>query len=310
MWLLDLQAESGDPELRARWQRWLDASPDHRQAWQAMESFSARMRQLPPGLGHAALSPGKSRRRALKTLAVLLGAGGSAWLAQESGQLPRFTADLRTGPGERRQVTLADGSLIELNADTALDVDFSAASRRLVLHRGEILITTAPDPAGRPFYVEAPQGRARALGTRYSVRTGSGHGAVFTHVAVYAGAVSIEPRRGSAATEPLVLQAGQQTHFNDLEAAAPTPARPAGVAWTRGILVAEDMPLAAFVEEFSRLTGRSVHCDNTLADLKISGTYPLSDADAALDLLAAALGLRLERRQRWWGRVEARFSPA
>lgn len=308
MWLIDLQADSDNTELRARWQRWLNASPEHRAAWRAIEAFGARMRAVPPALGHAALAPGKSRRRALKTLAVLLGAGGSAWLAHESGQIPRLMADLRTGPGERRQVTLADGSTLELNADTAVDVHFDAGSRRLVLHRGEILIATAPDTA-RPFFVDAPQGRARALGTRYSVRTGSGTDGALTHVAVYEGSVSIEPRQAGQAA-PLILRAGQQTHFSEFEAHTPTAARAADTAWTRGILIAEDMPLATFTAELSRLTGQAVRCDASLAALKVSGTYPLANPDAVLDLLAAALQLRLERRRRWWGGLEARLSPA
>lgn len=304
LWLLDLQADGDNPELRARWQRWLDASPEHRQAWMAMEAFGARMRQVPPALGRAALAPGKSRRRALKVLAVLLGAGGSTWLVRESGQIPVLTADLRTGPGERRELTLADGSRVELNADTALDVQFEAGARRLELHRGEILITTAADAARRPFFVDAPQGRARALGTRYSVRAEG----TLTHVAVYEGAVMIEPRSGKAAG--LTLQAGQQTRFSEFAAETPTVAREADTAWTRGILVAEDMPLAHFAAELSRLTGRTVRCDASLATLKVSGTYPLADPDAVLDLLAAALQIRLERRRRWWGGAETRLSPA
>lgn len=308
MWLLELQADGDNAELRARWQRWLESAPEHRHAWQALEAFGERMGRLPPALAHAALAPGKSRRRTIKALAVLMGVGGSAWLARESGQLPLISADLRTAPGERRTVTLADGSLVELNADTALDLRFDAQVRRLVLHRGEILVTTAPDPANRPFFVDAPQGRARALGTRYSVRTGSGEDGVLTHVAVYEGRVVIEPRNGTAAA--LTLDAGQQTRFSDRTTEAPTAVAASASAWTRGMLVAEDMPLAAFVAELSRLSGRTVRCDPALNALTVSGTYPLSDPDAVLDLLAAAHGLQLELRRRWWGDVEARLSPA
>ncbi|WP_200176918.1 FecR domain-containing protein [Ectothiorhodospira shaposhnikovii] len=310
MWLLELQADGDNAELRARWQHWLESSPEHRYAWQAVEAFGERMGRLPPALAHAALSPGKSRRRAIKALAVLIGVGvgGGTWLAREAGQLPLLTADLRTAPGERRTVTLTDGSLLTLNTDTALDLRFGAQSRLLVLHRGEILVTTAPDPANRPFFVDAPQGRARALGTRYSVRTGSGQDGALTHVAVYEGSVVIEPRSDKAAA--LTLHAGQQTRFSDQAAEAPTAVAASTSAWARGILVAEDMPLDAFVAELSRLTGRTVRCDSSLNTLKVSGTYPLSDPDAVLDLLAAAHGLQIELRRRWWGGVEARLSPA
>ncbi|THF66189.1 DUF4880 domain-containing protein [Pseudothauera nasutitermitis] len=307
LWLVELQAGGDDAELRVRWQRWYDTSAEHRQAWERIEAFGASLRQLPPTLAHAALAPRASRRRALKALALLLGAGGGAWLVAESRHLPALTADLRTGRGERRQIALEDGSRIDLNVDTALDLRFDGQIRRLVLHQGEIHIVTAPDPQGRPFFVDTPQGRARALGTRYIVRTGADEAE--TRVAVHAGTVAIEPANGEQAA-PVLLPAGQQTRFTTHAVQPATAAREKDAAWTRGILVAEDMPLPAFTAELARLTGRALRCDPALAHLKVSGTYPLADPEAVLDLLAAALPVRLERRKRWWGNVETRLSPA
>ncbi|THF54880.1 FecR domain-containing protein [Pseudothauera rhizosphaerae] len=304
LWLIELQADGDNPELRARWRRWHDAAPEHRQAWARIEAFGASLRQLPPVLAHAALAPRKSRRRALKALGLLLAGGGAAWIAADSPRLPTLLAAQRTGRGERRHIVLADGSRIDLNADSALDIRFDAEVRHLILHEGEIHVLTAPDPAGRPFFVDTPHGRAQALGTRFTVRTGAA-----SHVAVHAGAVAIHPRHAPDA-EPLVLTAGQQARFTDRAAGPPTPASEADAAWTRGILVAEDMPLPVFIAELARLSGRPLQCDPALAALKVSGTYPLADPERVLDLLAAALPVRVLRRRRWWGGEAYEVVPA
>lgn len=305
LWLIELRAEGDDPDLRGRWQHWHDAAPEHRQAWAQIEAFGTGLRQVPPLLARATLAPQAPRRRALKTLGLVLAAGSTAWFAGGSRQLPILLASHRTGPGERRALTLADGSELHLNAGSALDVHLDGAFRRLVLHVGEIHITTAPDPASRPFFVDTPQGRAQALGTRFTVRVD----AAGSQVAVYSGAVAIHPRLAGDAA-PLVLGAGQQARFSDTTAGSPATAGETDTAWRRGMLVADETPLPAFIAELGRLTGRSLSCAPSLAGLKVTGTYPLADPDAVLELLTRALPIRVERQRSWWTGTRYAIKPA
>ncbi|MBW7900091.1 MAG: FecR domain-containing protein [Rhodocyclaceae bacterium] len=308
LWLIELQDDAGNPELRARWQRWHDASPEHREAWAKLEAFGASLRQMPASLTQAALAPRKpARRRAVKALALLIAGGGAALLAVGPQNIPIHLAGQRTGAGERRRIVLDDGSRIDLNADSALDIHFNGSERRLHLHAGEIHVATAPDDARRPFFVDTPHGRAQALGTRFTVRTGDGKDG--SRVAVYEGSVAIRPRLATDA-EPLILAAGRQGSFGERATGPAGAANEADAAWTRGILVAEDTPLPAFIAELARLSGRPMHCDPALAALKVSGTYPLADPDAVLALLARALPIRIERRQRWWGAARHEILPA
>lgn len=308
LWLIELQSDADNPELRARWQHWHDASPENRQAWMRIESFAGQLREMPAALAHAALAPQRSRRRALKALGLLLTAGGAGWLVMDSRQLPILLASQRTSPGERRQITLEDGSRVDLNSESALDIHFDGISRQLILHAGEIHIVTAPDPAGRPFFVDTPQGRAHALGTRFTVRSDqeTEHASL---VSVYAGAVAIQPRH-NAGKEALILSAGQQASFTELAVMPPGPANESKAAWTRGILVAEDMPLTTFIAELARQSGRKLECDPALAHLKISGTYPLADPGRILEFLARTLPVRIQTRQHWWGTTQYRLQPA
>ncbi|MDF3833997.1 FecR domain-containing protein, partial [Cupriavidus basilensis] len=179
-WLLALQAEDATSATRLAWQRWVDAHPDHARAWQRIEAVNDRLRQLSSpvasAVAHAALAPPRTRtrREAVKTLALLLFAGGVGWMAEERAPWREWAADERTGVGERRAVTLADGTVVSLNTDSAIDVRFSAGERRVRLIGGEILVVTGKDgkngTAPRPFVVQTEHGEMQPLGTRFSVR--------------------------------------------------------------------------------------------------------------------------------------------
>lgn len=118
---------------------------------------------------------------------MLLATGACSWLAVEQLPYRPMLAQQRTGLRERRSLQLDDGSHLQLNADTALDIRFDAKQRLIQLYRGEILIDTDRDPARRPFIVDTGEGRVRALGTRFSVRQLAGR----TRVGVLQAAVQV-----------------------------------------------------------------------------------------------------------------------
>jgi RNA polymerase sigma factor (sigma-70 family) len=244
----------------------------------------------------ATLTPPRSvaRRRAVGTLVVLF-AGGAAWSLREEAGWRQWVADHRTGAGERRTVLLDDGTTLVLNTASAVNVVYTATQRRLRLIAGEVLITTARDAAARPFLVETAQGEAQALGTRYSVRLHDGA----TDVAVFEGTVRLTPRH--AAGQAQVLQAGQQARFTADAIAAPRLADPQSTAWTEGFIVAKGMRLADFLAELGRHSPHALSCDPAVADLRVSGSYPLNDIDKVLDTLSAMLSLQVETVTRFWG---------
>lgn len=305
-WLLTLQAEAGDAGVMARWQQWLIASDDHRRAWTQVEAFATRLQGLPSPLAHATLAAPASlqRRQAVKTLALLVFAGGAAVVVEQRTPWRRWMADRQTGTGERAAATLDDGTRVELNAGTAIDIRFSDGERRLRLVDGEILITTARDPlaaAGqdaRPFIVETGQGAIRALGTRFSVRRFDG-ATPESRVAVYEGAVELRPRGGGLQR----LDAGQQSAFTGTAIGPVMPADENATAWVRGMIVAQEMSLADFLAELGRHRPGHLGCDPALAALPVTGTYPLADTDKVLDMLQVTLPVRLHMRTRYWVRL-------
>ncbi|HEM7895858.1 TPA: FecR domain-containing protein, partial [Burkholderia cepacia] len=225
--------------------------------------------------------------------------GGAAWMAEPARRAAIWPADLRTAVGERRTVTLADRTVVVLDTDTALDVRFDAAARGLRLLRGTIMVTSSHDdrvPA-RPLVVATAQGELRPLGTRFAVRQRDGA----TRVEVFAGAVRVQP--DDAAAGARVIAAGEGADFTRDAIGVQAPLDAYASAWTGGMLVASRMRLADLVAELDRYRRGSLRCDAAVADLRVSGTYPLDDPARVLDTLKATLPIDVHYLTRYWATV-------
>ncbi|MFL9922927.1 FecR domain-containing protein [Herbaspirillum lusitanum] len=300
-WLMRLQSEQVSEADHQALRQWLAASPEHVAAWARVEALRSMMQPLPQGVLSNTMQRVNrhSRRRALGILSVIV-ALPATWLAWRERPWEQVMADLHTTVGERRSVQLPDGTTLVLNSHSAVNVLFNDKERRIRLLAGEILITTAPDPATvhRNFLVETPQGLARALGTRFSVRRLDGD----SLVRVFEGAVEIQ---NHAPAQKLVLQARQQSRFGPDGIAAATPADPDLLMWERGMLVAKDMRLADLLAELSRYRRGILRCDPEVARLRVSGAFPLNDIDLSLRLLTETMPIRLHSVSRYWITVAA-----
>jgi transmembrane sensor len=284
-WLTRLSERELSDTERAEWECWKVSTPERGRAWGRAQLLQSKFGGLPPSLAMSALDRPSSpqRRAALGKLAMILAilpAGWGSWKLAESRQ---WSADYHTAVGQRRELTLADGSHITLNTDTAIDVLFDANQRLIHLREGEILVQTAPDisPLARPFLVSTRQGRMQALGTQFTVRELQSR----THLAVLEGAVQVEladNRQGS----PLIINAGQRTDFSSDTFGLVTATDRYIGAWAQGMLMADKMRLADFVAELTRYRRGFVRLDPAIADLRISGAYPISDTQRTLNMLA------------------------
>ncbi|MFZ4874176.1 FecR domain-containing protein [Janthinobacterium sp. Mn2066] len=298
-WHVECKSGTADP---AALQSWLAASAEHARAWTLLQRMDGQLGEIPATLALPALQAAQARRRAAaKVLALLVAAGGGIWLGQAG--LPAtpwqaWTAALRTAPGQRRHVRLADGGSLELNTGSAADIDYTASSRRIRLHEGEIMLTTAPDP--RPFLVETQHGVIRALGTRFGVRCDGASSivSVFEH--------AVEVRCASANDAVHRIEAGQQLRFFASGAENTTTIAAHQDSWLQGMLVAADWPLQRLVDELSRYRRGHLACDPLIAHRPVTGTYRLDDIDAALASLCASHRLQVTYFTRYWATVSAR----
>ncbi|SFX22336.1 FecR family protein [Janthinobacterium lividum] len=298
-WHVELQCGGADP---AALQAWRDASAEHERAWELLQRMDGQLGAIPAALAMPALQAAQQRRRtAAKVLAMLVAAGGGIALGQaglQSAPWQAWTASLRTAPGQRRHVTLADGGRMEMNTDSALDVAYGATHRRIRLHHGEIMITTASD--ARPFLVDTPHGVIRALGTRFGVRCDADG----STVSVYEHAVEVRCAARPDAVRR--LEAGQQLRFSASGAEHVQAMSAHQDSWLRGMLVAADWPLQKLVTELARYRRGRLACDAGVARRPVTGTYRLDDIDAVLESLCASHGLQVTYFTRYWATVAAR----
>ncbi len=220
-------------------------------------------------------TPVRKRHRwrvGLTAAAAFAGLAFGGWLLVSAGNGTRYTTDV----GEMRSVELADGSVMELNTRSRVQVRFSDTERSVRLLSGEALFNVALDP-NRPFVVHADTAAIEALGTRFNVYLGASE----TTVAVIEGAVQIsspatplvEPADGGAAQTPASplpatkLTAGRGAKIlPDGRITELTPVDPAKVtAWRQRRLMFVDEPLQNIVAEFNRY--------NSAPRLRVEGGY-------------------------------------
>lgn len=297
-WYVELRCEDANEVTREAHGRWLNADPGHRMAWDRLARLQERFERVAPGIARPTLSGARAKRREfLKVLSLLLAASGTAALSWRVTPLPSLMADERTTTGGYRSVKLADGSLLQLNTDTAVNIRYSPQLRELHLLRGEILVQTARDTQARPFVVHTPEGSIRALGTRFVVRSEDDQ----TRVGVLQHAVQVR----TATMLPAVrVDAGQQLLFRQNATDAVQPATPQADAWTHGMLVVDDWRLEQVVTELQRYRPGYLGCAAAVAKLRISGAFHLGDINAVLENLSSTLPVRIRHFTPYWARVE------
>lgn len=308
-WFAVLRSGTASDDERQRWQAWLDMREENRLAWQRVESISngLSLPKIEPAAANAALNAAAlQRRRAIKMLSLLAATGLACWGAGNTYQvqtmLAGFNADYRSAVGQVRDVTLADGTKLWLNTDSALDDEYDEHIRRVRLRKGEVLISTNPDdrsPA-RPFIIDSEDGSLRALGTRFNVRQLDGK----TRLSVFEGRVEIVPHDSGAGSK--IIESGEQVDFTRSGIMAVVPVNPASESWSRSLLVADNMPLGEFIEELARYRSGYLACDPAVAQLRVVGGFPLNRPDQALAMLEASLPIQVHRTMPWWITVRAR----
>jgi len=152
----------------------------------------------------------------------------------------------------------------------------------------------------RPFIVETDEGRLRALGTRFLVERDEGDS---TLLSVLQSAVAARPEQLPGER---VINQGQQVRlradgFGNVEANSAT-----ADAWTHGMLVVDNVRLSELIEQLARYSPGYLAVDPKLADLRITGSFPLQNIDLALGSLEPTLPVRIEKHGPWWSRVVPR----
>lgn len=238
------------------------------------------------------------RRRGLSALLGLGGlgvAGALGWRQWETwqGGQPTWQAALATAPAQRARHALPDGSALELDADSRVQVDYFAARRSLQLLQGAAFFAVAHEPE-RPFTVQAGAVRVTVLGTRFAVErlpaTGSTADEVL--VQVESGRVRVEPAPGQPAHE---LSAGQALRVRADGTAQPALPTAEVAPWRHGELVFTDSTLGEALARLQRYTQHALQASPAAAALPVNGRVRIAQAHAWLESLPHALPVQVRR---------------
>jgi transmembrane sensor len=289
-----------DPDFDA-FTDWLEASPDHARAYDAVmllddDVDSARDRlavALPANdviADDASPSVPFFRRRSFAAaLALVLAAPAALWF----GSGPSIV-DVRSGAATQ-ELALDDRTQIILDRNSLLR-HAKGDSGAVELASGAAHFAVRHDPSLR-FTVKAGDVDIVDLGTQFEVqRNGPQVG-----VAVSEGSVSV----GFAGKPAITLKAGQRA-FAEAGTIRVVATDPGIVgSWRRNQLVYRNAPLQQVVREISRYTGTPVQVDPALGDRRFSGVLTIGDGQALDRNLADFMALsRVERDGAVW--IDAR----
>ncbi len=295
--LLHDQPSSGD---QATFSHWLQADPAHAEAyaqaqviWELSEVPARTLADEDTLALQGYLNAMNRARRssvrrwsgglALAASLLLMVSMGAGW--QPSRWFDDLGADYVSAPGQVRSVTLADQSVITLDADSAIAVDFSGGERHVEVRRGAAFFSVSH--TGEPFVVDANRGEARVLGTQFEVRLQP----MGAQVSVLSGRVGVTPAKGA---EQQVLGADQQVAYSAGHARALQAIdAQAQLAWRQGWLNYYKAPLADVVQDLRRYyPGRILLLNDELGARRISGSFPSHDPQAVLASLQEVLGFQ------------------
>ena len=286
-WLTRLTSGEATEAERARFRAWYGQSPTHARAFDAVAG-------LWQGLDAVLVPrPLRSSHRPWRWswgLAALGAVSALVLVASFPDLLRQPFHDYATAIGEQESVRLPDGSLVHLNTDTTLDLDFSHSQRRVVLNRGEAAFEVAKDR--RPFQVEAGTVRTEALGTEFLLRYDGETGTVtLIEGQVRVAVAGPTPSHARAA---LRLAPGQAVGFSGADLGPAQAARPsAAAAWRRGRLVMSFVPLGAVIAEINRYRRVPLSLiGTTLAEHPVNVAIDLAEVDAWVQALTRSLSLK------------------
>lgn len=287
LWLARKTGGSLTPETAAAFETWLNADRRHRRAYDEARVLFAQLEA--PARRLDAVAPLR-RKLAVRleprwswllapiapVIALLI-----VWLVNPA-VIQNWQADIVTSRQLVSTITLPDGSIAHLGADTALALDFAESHRRVRLLRGEAYFEVRHGASGA-FTVEANGDEIRDIGTKFDVDLIQDQ----TQVVVAEGAVEVA---GRADATPVILRLGDQVvvkmgRLGRVQSVDPDLA----LAWMSGRLVVQGATVADAAAALQRHTRSWIIVRGGLAQRQISGSFPLTNVDDSLSTIAAAV---------------------
>ena len=288
-WLLRIRRPEADEGDWLAFEAWLAASPDHAAAYDAVlavwEEVGAAAPALKANLAEDGTGGVGPRIRASRRWAIAAGLAAALAVAVVPWRdVTAPTTVYATGQGERRTVTLADGTRIDLNAASEIRVKLTSRERHVVMTDAEAVFDVTRDP-GRPFVIESGDLTVRVLGTQFGVRRRNGEVAVV----VARGVVEVRPAVDEPGPRVRLTPGRRLDHVEGAIQSHVSDADPEEVfGWRSGRLIYRARPLSEVVADLNRYAKTPLRlADARTGEIRFSGVLILDDEQAIVRRLVA-----------------------
>ncbi|EJN35690.1 FecR family protein [Pseudomonas sp. GM80] len=298
-WCMRLHAADCTDEERRAFEQWHAAHPLHAFEYEAMLEIWDVAEHLPRPEPAPVVLPGSQRSRPWRQYAVAAGVCAlalplAAYTGWNLGWLPNSYQHF-AATAAVRQVTLSDGSQLELNLNTDLTFSNYKNERRVTLKKGEAFFTVSHDLT-HPFIVRAGEGQIRVTGTRFNVWLYEDQ----VRVNLIEGSVLVT----SDATLPgdgLRLGPSMQAryrHGDYMPQISQTYANDTALAWRSGKLVLDNLALNEALPLINRyLNNPLMLADTSTGSIRVGGVYNIKELHNLVNSLPKVLPVYLTRNK-------------
>lgn len=333
-WVVRLGSDDCTPEDRFAFDAWRREDPAHAAAYEKIKSgndyldrfmgapeFQDRIELARKRTAPASRTPRYAAWISTAAACVAVAAIGFLWVRAPGGEVPvepsvtiaETVEAYETQIGERSTVTLSDGSVVTINTNSRIEVDYSDSMREVTLVRGQGFFDVAEE-TDRPFVVNAGEKRVVALGTIFDVRFDDANE---VQVTLVEGRVQVDskitPAKGARSSnstsqseemvhggielspgERLITRADSEPQIVETDGVEET-------SWRRGQLVFRQRELAHVVDEMNRYSAQQLvlDADERVLALKVSGVFNNGGPPSAfVDALEAMHPLEARRSGR------------
>ncbi len=236
--------------------------------------------------------------RVAAAIAILAIGSWAFWLTTLNKTLD--AGKFATNAGQIEQITIKDGSVITLNANSSIEYIVTENSREITLH-GMAHFEIAKNP-NAPFVIESNNNKVTVLGTGFDVQSYAGQP---LQVTVNHGKVKVEKLSNNTTLESIILTKGMRVRENLNQAnaadkrshifAVDSNVNLDAVKWESGNLVFTNAPITDVINAIETRYGKEIQVNSTNADLQFTGTFKNSDAfNTVIKTVEIALGLQFE----------------
>lgn len=320
-WLVRLSSPDCTPEDRFAFEAWKRQNPEHETVYERMRRRNSVADRLSADVcvqefveqARLETRPNFWRLRSVQIAAIaasiLVLVGGVIGLNQintvpSANPVIAGIEAYETAIGERSTVSLSDGSIVTLNTNSKIEVDYAGKHRTIRLVRGQGYFEVAKD-LDRPFSVTAGGKRVVALGTVFDVRFDKKD---IVQVTLVEGRVQVDNAasatgfdgsvEANAVVEKIELKPGER--LLSIADAAPeivVADIDTETSWRKGRLIFHERYLAEVIDEMNRYSTQKLVLDDDprLYEMKVSGVFNTGRTSSFVNALEVIRPLNAER---------------